>query len=158
MRITKKPKFIRSGGKNRKKVGEKWRRPRGRTNKLRQHKKNRGRLPHPGYGTPATLRGLHPSGLEEVLIANVTGMENYDKEKQALRIEAKVGALKRIEIQKKAEELGIRILNPKKIEAKKPKLKKEVKLVEKKEEVTKAVKEEVTKVVKEEITKAVKKE
>ena len=127
MRVTKKPKFVRCGGKNKKRVGEKWRRPRGRTNKLRRHKKNRGHLPHPGYGTPKNLRGLHPSGLEEVLVSNANGIENFDKEKQALRIEARVGVKKRLEIQKKAQELGIRVLNVKKIEEKKPKPKKEVK-------------------------------
>jgi large subunit ribosomal protein L32e len=155
MRVTKKPKFIRCGGKNRKKVGEKWRRPRGRTNKLRIHKNRRGHIPQPGYGTPAAIRGLHPSGLEEVLIANVTGMENYDKEKQALRIEATVGNKKRIGIQKRAEELGIRILNPKKIEVKQPKPKKEVKKVE---ETKKEVKAEVKKETKAEVKKEEKKE
>jgi len=114
----KKPKFIRQGTKNLKRLGKKWRRPRGSQSKLRKHKKAKGFLPHPGYGSPKSVRGLHPSGFEDVLIYNVKGLEKIDSKKQSCRIASRVGKKKRIEIMKKAEELKIKVLNPFKIEAK----------------------------------------
>ena len=136
MRTTKKPKFIRQGGKSIKRLEEKWRRPRGKQSKLRRHMRSRGNIPHPGYGTSKKLRGLHPSGLEDILVHNVAELEKLDKNKQAARIASAVGKKKRIDIQKKAEEIGIKILNPKKVELKKPKAK-ETKKEPKKEEVPK---------------------
>lgn len=122
MRITKKPSFGRQHIKNvnrLKKSG--WRNPRGRTNKLRLRNISRGFLPHPGYGTPKRLWGLHPSMIREVMVCNAEGLELIDKSKFALRVSSTVGNKKRIEIQNKAANLGLRVLNPKKIEPKKHK-------------------------------------
>ena len=115
----KKPKFIRQGGKNLKRVGKKWRKPRGSQSKLRKHKKARGFIPHPSYSSPKSVRGLHPSGFEEILIYNVKDLEKINPEKQACRIASTVGKKKRLEIMKKSEELKIKILNPLRIEIKK---------------------------------------
>ena len=79
MRTTKKPKFIRQGGKSIKRLEEKWRRPRGKQSKLRRHMRSRGNIPHPGYGTSKKLRGLHPSGLEDILVHNVAELEKLGK-------------------------------------------------------------------------------
>jgi len=113
----KKPKFIRQGGKNLRRVGEKWRKPTGSQSKLRKHKKGRGYIPHPGYGSPKSVKGLHPSGFEEILVHNIKDLERIDSKKQACKIASKVGKKKRIEIMKKAEELKIKVLNPFKIES-----------------------------------------
>lgn len=115
----KKLKFIRQGGKNLKRLGKKWRKPRGSQSKLRKYKKSRGFMPHPGYGSPKNLKGLHPSGLEDILIFNKNELEKLNSEKQACRIASSVGKKKKIEIMKKAEELKIKVLNPFKIEEKK---------------------------------------
>ena len=127
MRTTKKPKFRRTGSTYLKRIKEAWRRPRGQSNKLRRHMKSRGHIPHPGYGTPKKLRGLHPCGLREVLINNVNDLEKIDTKTQCARISSTVGKKKRIEIQKTAEEKNIKILNPKKIEIKKKEVKEEIK-------------------------------
>lgn len=111
----KKPDFIRQGGKNLKRLGKKWRRPRGIHSKLRKHKKAKGFSPHPGYGSPVSFRYLHPSGFKEVLVYNVEDLERIDPSKQACRIASTVGKKKRIEIMKKTEELKIKVLNPFKI-------------------------------------------
>ena len=58
------------------------------------------------------MRGLHPSGYEEVLVYNVKDLEKVDKERQAIRIASCVGMKKRLAIEEKARELGIKILNP----------------------------------------------
>jgi large subunit ribosomal protein L32e len=114
----KKPDFFREGSKNFKRVGKKWRRPRGDQSKLRKHKKSKGFIPHPGYGSPKSVRGLHPSGFEEVLVFNTKDLERIDPQKQACRIASTVGKKKRIEIMKKTEEKKIKVLNPFKIEVK----------------------------------------
>jgi len=118
-RKRKKPEFIRQGGKNLKRLGKKWRKPRGSQSKLRKHKKARGFIPHPGYGSPKSVKGLHPSGFEEVLIYNVKNLEKINPEKQACRIASSVGKKKRLEIMKKTKKLKIKVLNPLKLEIKK---------------------------------------
>ncbi|NIM47297.1 MAG: 50S ribosomal protein L32e [Candidatus Aenigmarchaeota archaeon] len=118
-RKRKKPEFIRQSGRNLKRLGKKWRRPRGSQSKLRQHKKARGFIPHPGYGSPKSVKGLHPSGFEEVLVFNVKNLEKINPEKQACRIASAVGMKKRLKIMEKTKELKIKVLNPLRIEIKK---------------------------------------
>ncbi len=92
-----------------------WRRPRGLHNKLRKRVGGKwsGRIPvNVGFGSPKAVRGLHPSGYEEVLVYNVKDLERVDKERQAIRIASCVGLKKRLLIEEKAKELGIKILNP----------------------------------------------
>lgn len=113
----KKPDFLRQNWFKFPKLGEKWRRPKGRHSKLRKHEKERGALPSPGYRSPKAVRGLHPSGLKEVRVFNVNDLENLDPKKHAIRIAAQVGKKKRMEIIKEAEKLGIRVLNKGNIEA-----------------------------------------
>jgi large subunit ribosomal protein L32e len=121
MKKRKKPKFPRQGAKNIARVDDKWRRPRGKQSKLRKHKKARGSMPNAGYGSPKSIRGLHPSGFEDVLVYNASNLDNLDSKKQACRIASTVGKRKRFEIMKKASEMKIKVLNPLKIE--KPKVK-----------------------------------
>jgi large subunit ribosomal protein L32e len=115
----KKPEFIRPGGKNLKRLGKKWKTPRGIHSKLKKHKKGRGHLPHPGYGSPKSVKGLHPSGFEDILIFNVKDLEKINPEKQACRIASTVGIKKRLKIMEKSKELKIKVLNPLRIEIKK---------------------------------------
>lgn len=121
----KKPKFLRQNWFRLPKLGEKWRRPKGRQSKLRRHKKAKGFLPNPGYGAPKQVRGLHPSGLEEVRIFNIKDLEKIEPKKQCVRLASVIGNKKRLEIIKKAEELKIKVLNPITKEKKKEKPKEE---------------------------------
>lgn len=107
-----KPKFLRQGWFRLKRLGEKWRAPKGKQSKLRQHMKAKGFMPHPGYGSPREVKGTHPCGLKEVLIFNPAQLENIEKTKQCIRISARVGKKKRLEIVKKANDLKLKILNP----------------------------------------------
>lgn len=109
---SKKPEFLRQNAKNFSRLGNKWRSPKGNQSKLRRHFKSRGFIPHPGYSSPNAVKGMHPCGLEEVLIMNMKDIENVNPENQVARISATIGRKKKIEIQKKAEELKIRVLNP----------------------------------------------
>lgn len=93
------------------KLGDAWRRPRGIHSKMRRGMKRRPPMVEIGYGGPALVRGLHPSGFEEVLVYNVEGLENIDPKTQAARIGGTVGVKKRIAIENRAKELGVRVLN-----------------------------------------------
>ncbi|AGK60147.1 LSU ribosomal protein L32E [Archaeoglobus sulfaticallidus PM70-1] len=88
-----------------------WRRPRGMDNKMRL--RIAGKKPvMVGFASPAEVRGYHPSGYIEVLVHNPKELENVDAETQAIRIASCVGLKKRLMIEDKAKELGIKILNP----------------------------------------------
>jgi len=119
MNPKKKPTFRKLGATYLKRLGTNWRRTKGRHSKLRQHHEARGFLVNPGYGSPLELRYLHPSGFKDVLVHSLKDLEKIDSKAEAIRIASSVGNKLRLQIQKKAEELKIKILNPKKIEEKK---------------------------------------
>ena len=93
------------------KLDENWRRPKGIHSKMRRGLKRRPPMVEVGYRGPAQARGLHPSGFEEVMVYNVQGLEGVDPKTQAVRIGGTVGTKKRIAIEDRADELGIRVLN-----------------------------------------------
>lgn len=93
------------------KLGEKWRKPKGIHSKMKRQLKRRPPMVDIGFRGPVAARDLHPSGFEEVLVYNVDGLENIDPKKQAVRIGGTVGTKKRMAIEDRADELGIRVLN-----------------------------------------------
>ncbi|MBO4569261.1 MAG: 50S ribosomal protein L32e [Candidatus Methanomethylophilaceae archaeon] len=93
------------------KLGEKWRKPKGIHSKMKRRLKRRPPMVDIGYRGPAAVRNLHPSGFEEVMVYNVEGLEGIDPKTQAARIGGTVGTKKRIAIEDRADELGIRVLN-----------------------------------------------
>jgi len=107
----KKPEFLRQEWFRYKRLSENWRRPKGLTSKMRRHMKYRISVVRIGFRSPREARYLHPSGFEEVIVYNVKDLEKIDNKRQAARISGTVGTRKRIEIEKKADEMRIRILN-----------------------------------------------
>ncbi len=93
------------------KLGEKWRKPKGIHSKMKRQLKRRPPMVDIGFRGPVAARDLHPSGFEEVMVYNVDGLEGIDPKKQAVRIGGTVGTKKRIAIEDRADELGIRVLN-----------------------------------------------
>ena len=93
------------------KLGEKWRKPKGIHSKMKRQLKRRPPMVDVGFRGPVAARDLHPSGFEEVLVYNVDGLEGIDPKKQAVRIGGTVGTKKRMAIEDRADELGIRVLN-----------------------------------------------
>jgi len=93
-------------------IKDQWRKPRGIDNKMRTEESGWPKSVKVGYGGPAAVRGLHPSGREEVLVWNPRDVDRVDTETQVARIGGSVGGRKREAILKKAETLNIRILNP----------------------------------------------
>ena len=88
-----------------------WRAPHGMDSKQRRNYRYRGSLVRVGHGKVAGARGLHPSGLREVMVHNLNDLESIDPETQAARIGRTVGGRKREHIHARADELGIRVLN-----------------------------------------------
>jgi len=108
---SKKPEFNFHDSHKKKRLGTSWRKPRGLHNKLRQQVAAKGKLVRPGYGSPKAVRGYHPCGLPEVLVNNVAELEKAKG--FAVRIAAAVGKKKRLEIEAKASEAGLKVLNAK---------------------------------------------
>ena len=92
-------------------LGKKWRRPRGMHSKMRRHYSYRPNVVSVGYRGPAKVRGLHSSGFQEVMVYNPEQLDNVDPKTQAVRVGSSVGFKKRQDIEAKADEMGIRVLN-----------------------------------------------
>jgi len=107
-----KPAFRRQDYHKKKRAPESWRRPRGTLSKQRRGFKSRGPKVESGYRTPKAVRGLHPSGFEEVRVHNTDDLEGVDGDREAVRIASAVGARKRERIEEEAEDRDIRVLNP----------------------------------------------
>lgn len=107
----RRPKFLRAEYFKAQRLGMKWRKPRGKQGKMRLFAYYRPKSVSVGYGSPASVRGLHPSGFAEKLINNVAQLEGVDPKTTAVRIAHSVGTKKRQEIAAEAEKLEIRILN-----------------------------------------------
>ena len=95
-----------------KKLGDSWRKPRGKHSKLREQIDTRIPIVDAGFRGPRSVRGLHPSGFREVLVHTPGDLDKIDASRSAARIGSTVGSRKREIIEKRAQELNIRVLNP----------------------------------------------
>lgn len=107
----KKPEFNRHDAHKKKRLSLSWRKPRGLHSKLRQQVSAKGKLVRPGFGSPKAVRGFHPSGFPEILVSNVADLAKA--EGRVVRIASAVGQKKRLEIQAKASEMNLKVLNSK---------------------------------------------
>ncbi|WFO75812.1 50S ribosomal protein L32e [Desulfurococcaceae archaeon MEX13E-LK6-19] len=99
----KKPKFAND---------PKWRKPKGNDNKMRLKLKGYPPMVEIGYRGPAEVRGLHPTGLEPVVVNSVSQLNDLDPNKHIIYIASTVGLKKRIEIETAARERGFKLANP----------------------------------------------
>jgi len=88
-----------------------WRKPKGYQSSQRMNRKYRSPMARVGYGKIASVRNLHPSGFEEVLVHRPEDLDGIDPAVQAARVGSTVGGRKRVLIHERADELGIRVLN-----------------------------------------------
>jgi len=110
----KKPKFLRTDWHKKIRLGkgvkknQKWHGAKGRQNKLRLNRKGRMQRPKVGWGAENDVKGF-VNGMEVIRVENVKEVEAV-KTGQGVII-AKVGAKKKAEIIKKANEMKLTILN-----------------------------------------------
>jgi large subunit ribosomal protein L32e len=107
----RRPEFLRQEWFRYKRIPRNWHKPDGISSKMRRNFNKRPTVVSIGFRGPKAVRGLHPSGFEEIIVHNVKDLEQLNPKTQAARIGGSVGTKKRIEIGKKAEELDLRILN-----------------------------------------------
>ena len=112
MKTYSRPKFVREESWRYKRVKSPWRSPRGKTSRVRRSKKGWPAVVKIGYSRPKSIRGLHPSGLREIIVYRPANMEILDPKIHAARIAHTVGENKRLIILDEAERRGIRVLNP----------------------------------------------
>lgn len=94
-------------GKNRKKL-QKWRRPKGGDSKMRLKRKSYPATVSIGYKSSRKKAG-RIKGMKPVLVHNLKELEKVGKENIAIL--ARVGARKKLELIKRAQENKIKILN-----------------------------------------------
>ncbi len=107
----KRPAFRRVESWRYKRVKDSWRKARGIDSKTREKRKSGVKSPSVGYRGPKKVRGLHPSGYEEVRIIAIKDLKNLNKNKHALKISGKLGAKKRIVLTDYCQKRGFKILN-----------------------------------------------
>lgn len=106
------PEFVRPESWRYDRLHPEWRKPKGLDNKVRKSIKGWPRRVKVGYRGPAGVRGFHSSGHTEVLVHNTEELSRVIPGKDVVRIGGGVGARKRAAIMKRANELGLRVLNP----------------------------------------------
>ena len=89
----------------------KWRKPKGIENPMRLSIKGYPPIVEVGYRGPREVRGLHPTGLEPVIVNSVKDLEKLDPSRHLVVISSSVGLKKRLEIEAKAREKGFRVTN-----------------------------------------------
>jgi len=106
------PKFVRQESWRYKRLRATWRRPRGVDSRMRLKYSGSPPIAKIGYRGRRKYRGLHPSGLREVLVHNPKDLGALEPGTQAARIAGSVGKRKRMLISEAADERGITLLNP----------------------------------------------
>lgn len=95
-------------GKNRKKI-QAWRGAKGKHSKIRRQRKGYPVMPMVGFASPRKEVGKI-SGLQPILVHNVQELSALNKSMQ-IAIVARVGAKKKLDIMKKAQDLNIKVVN-----------------------------------------------
>lgn len=107
---SRKPNFIRQRYHTKASLGLHWRKPKQKQSKLRRGKRGHRAMPSPGYGSPASVRGLDRSGLVPVKVSNEQQLSDMKKGEGAV-IASTVGAKKRLAIVELAVKNNIKLLN-----------------------------------------------
>ena len=107
----KRPSFRRVESWRYKRVSDSWRKARGIDSKTRKKKKSGVKSPTVGYRNPKKVRGLHPSGYEEVRVTTIQELNDLNKNRHAIKISSKLGSKKRVALIDYCQRRGFKILN-----------------------------------------------
>jgi large subunit ribosomal protein L32e len=114
----KKPRFLRQDAHKRAKFRPaSWRKPKGFHSKMRLGKKSYATKVQVGYGSPASVKGLHRSGLQPILVATPEQLGLLDPKTEGAVIISALGDRKRELLLRQAKEKRIMVLNLKVDEA-----------------------------------------
>lgn len=108
---SRRPAFKRQEHWRLKRVGESWRRPHGIDNPMAHHFNGFPPVVKVGYRGPASVRGLHPSGMRDILIHTEKELAGLSPRQDAVRIAADVSERRRRAIVERAQHLGLWVLN-----------------------------------------------
>ena len=111
------PQFSRQESWRYVRVKKSWRRPRGKTSKMRLGMRGWPRAAKVGYKRSRKERNQHPSGLEEIIVRRPADLEGINAKTQIIKISRQVGERNRIAIMDRAQTLELKVANPR---AKKP--------------------------------------
>jgi large subunit ribosomal protein L32e len=107
----KRPSFRRVESWRHKRVKDSWRKARGIDSQTRKKTKTGVKSPSVGYRNPKKVRGLHPSGYEEVRIFTLDDFKGLNNRKHAIKVSGRLGAKKRIALVDYAQSRGFKVLN-----------------------------------------------
>lgn len=107
----KHPKFRRVESWRYKRVKDSWRKARGIDSQTRKKTKSGVRSPGIGYRTPKAIRGIHPSGFEEVNVNQISQLAELNPKIHAIKIASRLGARKRVKLIEVAQQKNFKILN-----------------------------------------------
>jgi large subunit ribosomal protein L32e len=96
------------GRTKRGRIGKAWRRPRGHDNKQKTGIGFAPKKPAIGYRQPRSIRGMHPTGFRATMVHNIA---EVTKAQGLITISASVGAKKRADMMKIANERKLRVTN-----------------------------------------------
>ena len=88
-----------------------WRKQRGIDSKTRRKTKNGVKSPEIGYRGPKKIRGLHPSGLVDVLVIQIRELDKLDPKIHGIRVARRLGARKRVALIEAAKEREFKVFN-----------------------------------------------
>ncbi len=110
----RRPLFVRQAAHRYYRIGRDgaWRRPRGLQSKQRRHYGYRSEVVRIGYGSPADVRGLVPSGFAPVIVNTSADLERLDVQREAAIIARTVGTRRRLVLEEEARKRGVHVLNP----------------------------------------------
>ncbi|HYC26830.1 MAG TPA: 50S ribosomal protein L32e [Nitrososphaerales archaeon] len=106
------PEFVRQESWRYVRIHPEWRKPKGVDNKVRRQDKGWPALVKVGYRGPVESRHLHPSGHHEVMVYRPSELDSLVPGRDVARVGGTVGAKKRQAILERANELGLRVVNP----------------------------------------------
>lgn len=107
----KKPTFIRHDAHKKARVGSKWRRPKGRQNKMRLHMKGYSRGRSTGFGSPLEVKGLSREGFIQNVISTVKDLETLNPKIDGIIISRTLGLKKKQLVANEAVKKGFTLLN-----------------------------------------------
>ena len=107
----KRPSFRRVESWRYVRVKDSWRKARGIDSRTRIKSKSGVKSPSTGYRGPKKVRGLHPSGYEEVRVQTINDLKDLNNKKHAIKISSKLGVKKRINVIDYAQSRGFKVLN-----------------------------------------------